>query len=444
MASVSGTKVVTNGLVLHFDQDNLKKSFKGKPVTNLMGSDYNATNTSHQNNRPFSALPHSNTNAITSEIKPPVSGLDVYKVTDTGADTQNARYSIKVDCTNSWMSYDSQYIWSMYIWLPSQFDYLYNRSNPFSNGIFQNTNGTDWHGTRGYDSTYNYYGAGSITVTSANGSSSSSIDFTKLDQWQRIWVSFKPLSANVQLAENSGNDNNKWVAGYLRANLTDTDTEYYFYLSGGQLEQSDQVTPFAFNQRTSSQAVLDLTGQQTMTVSSLTYNTDDTFEFDPNDEILVSHSSTLQPTDAYTSDMWVWADQTQDNSFPRIWDKSYILVHITQTSPFTIAQNTTTAGGLRQVAQSSLFNHSTWTHIATSYDGQVGRIYVNGTQVVSNDFGSSANVSSSTGDMGIGGSDGATTRQFKGKIDNLRFYTRALSASEIKTNFEAMRSRYGV
>lgn len=445
MACVSGTNIVNNGLVFHYDINNVQKSFKGKPVINLMGSDYNATNTSHPNNRPFSGVPHSNTNSITFEVNPPFSGLEVYKVTDNGTDTQNARYSIKVDCTNSWISYDTQYIWSMYIWLPSEFSSLYNRSNPFTSAVYQNTSSADWHGTRGYNATYDFYGAGDIKVNSANGSNHSGIDFNKLDQWQRIWVSFKPLLANVQLPENNGNDNNRWIAGYMRTNLTVTDTAYYFYLSGGQLEQSDQVTPFALNQRTNNQALLDLKGN-TLTAANLTYGQDGIPTFDgADDHLYVEHNSIGHPTTSYTSEAWIKADSLQSNLYPRIWDKTSILLHITQTSPFTVALNTSTSAGLRQVAVGSAFSHSVWTHITTTYDGQYGKIFINGSLVVTNNFGSVLNPNSSTNNLSIGGIQNDTTRTFKGEINQVRLYwNKVLTSAEVKQNFEAMRARYGI
>jgi hypothetical protein len=213
-----------------------------------------------------------------------------------------------------------------------------------------------------------------------------------------------------------------------------------------QVEENSFTTPYVNGTRSNTQAILDWTGNNTITANSLTYNSDGTFEFDNSnpDEITVPHSSIGHPTTSYTSEAWVWADSSQDNLYPRIWDKSQILVHISQTSPFTIAQNTSTSGGLRQVSVGSAFTHSTWTHIATSYDGQVGKIYVNGSLVSTNDFGSVLNPSTGTVILTIGGNSDIN-RQFNGKIGQIRLYwDKVLTADEVLNNFAASRGRYGI
>ncbi len=73
-----------------------------------------------------------------------------------------------------------------------------------------------------------------------------------------------------------------------------------------------------------------------------------------------------------------------------------------------------------------------WRHIVFSYDGAVLRVYVNG--VLSNSanstlgVGSPASYSTSIGGMGVA----PGTYTFNGKIDDVRLYNRALSATEAK------------
>jgi hypothetical protein len=69
-----------------------------------------------------------------------------------------------------------------------------------------------------------------------------------------------------------------------------------------------------------------------------------------------------------------------------------------------------------------------WSHLAMTWDGATVRLYVNGSQV------STAAVTgtafASTGPLRIGGNN-VWSEWFEGVIDDVRVYSRALSAAEI-------------
>ena len=72
---------------------------------------------------------------------------------------------------------------------------------------------------------------------------------------------------------------------------------------------------------------------------------------------------------------------------------------------------------------------NTWTHVASTFDGAVIRLYINGVQVASTAF--SGTMVPSTGALRIGGNSLFVTEYFTGRIDEVRIYDRALSAAEI-------------
>ena len=72
---------------------------------------------------------------------------------------------------------------------------------------------------------------------------------------------------------------------------------------------------------------------------------------------------------------------------------------------------------------------NTWTHLAVSYDGATIRLYVNGVQVGSRAL--TGPIAPSTGALRIGG-NAVWGEYFKGLIDEVRVYNRALSAGEIQ------------
>jgi hypothetical protein len=72
-----------------------------------------------------------------------------------------------------------------------------------------------------------------------------------------------------------------------------------------------------------------------------------------------------------------------------------------------------------------------WTHLALTFDGTTMRMFVNGTQVSTRALSAAAAVS--TGALRIGGNS-VWGEYFKGLIDEVRIYNRALTATEIQTD----------
>jgi len=73
---------------------------------------------------------------------------------------------------------------------------------------------------------------------------------------------------------------------------------------------------------------------------------------------------------------------------------------------------------------------NTWSHLAATYDGVTLRLYINGAQVSSQPH--TGSIIATTGALRIGGY--AAGEFFRGLIDEIRIYNRALSPSEIVTD----------
>jgi hypothetical protein len=74
---------------------------------------------------------------------------------------------------------------------------------------------------------------------------------------------------------------------------------------------------------------------------------------------------------------------------------------------------------------------NTWTHVALTYDGATMRMFVNGAQVSSR--AQTGSIVVAPGALRIGG-DSVWGEYFKGLIDEVRIYNRALTATEIQTD----------
>ena len=83
---------------------------------------------------------------------------------------------------------------------------------------------------------------------------------------------------------------------------------------------------------------------------------------------------------------------------------------------------------------------NSWHEVAICWDGTTFKSYVNGSFVSNLSVGTAT---SQDTDVKIGNSGGGN-EPFDGKISNVKVYTKALTATEVAQNFNALRGRYGI
>ncbi len=88
-------------------------------------------------------------------------------------------------------------------------------------------------------------------------------------------------------------------------------------------------------------------------------------------------------------------------------------------------------GAERQLFGGSRLTANTWTHLAATYDSATQRLYVNGAQVASR--AQTGAIATSASPLGIGGNS-VWGEFFRGRIDEVRVYNRALSQAEIQND----------
>ena len=91
----------------------------------------------------------------------------------------------------------------------------------------------------------------------------------------------------------------------------------------------------------------------------------------------------------------------------------------------------TTGGTFARADGTTSLGLNTWRFVAATYDGATLRLYVDGTQVASK--AATGSIATSTSPLRIGG-DAVWGEYFQGLIDNVRVYSRAVSATELQTD----------
>ena len=168
------------------------------------------------------------------------------------------------------------------------------------------------------------------------------------------------------------------------------------------------------------------------------------YNFDANnDAVIVSDSASLDITDEITIEAWVNID-TYTN-----WDAITVKPWNASGDPWTLyaialADNNNfhmslTSGGSRTLCYSANNTAQTgiWIHVAGVWNGTSMQMYVNGTASGASVL-FAGPIDANDEDLAIGEYQwSGTTYDFDGSIDNVRIYNRALSAEQIKANYNS-------
>jgi len=203
-----------------------------------------------------------------------------------------------------------------------------------------------------------------------------------------------------------------------------------------QLEEKDHATQFVNGTRSATQGLLDLTGNSTLNLTNVSFDSNAQMTFDGTDDLLDTNlfSGRNPSTDPFTVEAVLKADTT---SGARLWidasgngidQRFYSSLDDGGGNPLGISGS---AYG------DSAPNTTDWTHQTIVMDGTTARSYRNGVATYTKEYGSYT----LSGDIIIGGRNGYN---WSGDIALVKIYNRALTASEIKSNFNAIKGRFNI
>jgi len=155
--------------------------------------------------------------------------------------------------------------------------------------------------------------------------------------------------------------------------------------------------------------------------------------FNGNGWITINDAASLNLSNALTLEAWVyptaaltrWTDILMKE---KAGGTSY---YLTAGSPSGTPATGVDIGAERILRGSSPLPLNTWSHVAASYDGSTLRLYVNGVLVASTP--QAGSIDPAPGPLRIGGNS-VWGEYFTGRIDEVRIYSRALSAAEIQAD----------
>jgi hypothetical protein len=215
-----------------------------------------------------------------------------------------------------------------------------------------------------------------------------------------------------------------WYMGYGTTNTTG-----YRYYTGLKVEQGSFPSLLDLSRNGNDAKVINGTSYSSANGGSLV--------FDGVDDYIQTDITTHYPNITLEA----WARRTDTNSFRSLIGK--YRGDPAQTESYELLFNS--SAGIRFHVTSSSINYDsstvadTWYHVVGTYDGTTARIYLNGEAVASG----SRTAGSNSVPFRVGASPRGANYN-NGNIARASIYNRALTASEVKQNFNALRGRFGI
>jgi hypothetical protein len=213
------------------------------------------------------------------------------------------------------------------------------------------------------------------------------------------------------------------------------------YFTCPQIEQKGHITPFVNGTRSSTQGLIDRTGNETITLSNLSYDSNAQMSFDGTDDQFVI---TVPGVGTSFSIEVVIKVDNYSNGPIFVSPNSVGIDHF-----FRVNSNGTIRANFVEIADSSndgytsttTINTGEYYHVVISKTPSNGTLYVNG--VAEDSHTPTLAAAAWSGDWRIG-ARWNNTYNLNGELPIMKIYNQALTSTEITKNFNAIRSRFGL
>ena len=216
--------------------------------------------------------------------------------------------------------------------------------------------------------------------------------------------------------------------------------------SGSYANMHPTLWPDSGVTRATSSALFDLSGQNNFDVNNLKYDSSGNPFFNGTDSYVIARENSALNTQTVSVEVWTKTASTNQNGF---WfEKGQVN---TQYSLFqegtTIVWRQKLSGTVTNitVTAATYINTTSWAHIVGTYTSGERRLYINGALVASDSATGTFTADTNGTSIGVyGGHNGGRGYYYTGSIGIVRVYNKSLSAGEVRNNYDAMRSRFGL
>lgn len=399
MSLMHSPQIVTSGLVFAYDMANTQKSWKGAPTTNLL---------SNPNN--FNAWVQIGITVTASSEPAPVGSESAFAWTCVNS-TNHQLYQARTSASTSQFS--------VYAKMTAH--------RGFYLAVYNN----------GYAA---YFDLASGTVTSTVGAGVVGTINYYQNGWWICNISVPSSAVEVHIgfldAVYTGTSSSPWAVS--------TAVGTTGLIACSQFEVGTFRTPYVNGTRSNTQVIVDLVGNNTVTANSLTYNSDGTFSFNSTSDYITpsSISDTFLNGGSWTMSAFVRFTSVNRGTDNAIFGHGSASanngLHLAERGGYVyFGFYANDLGGTKQLSAGN------WYEITFVFDyaTKSKTIYVNGAY---DNGGGSVGYSGTGSNFQIGKYPWSPGNRAYGSISTARIYNRALSAAEVKQNFNALRGRYSI
>ena len=393
MSANAGPDIVEDGIVFYYDTDNTVKSFIGEPTTNF------ATNTPTPSGWPGN-----------------------YTLIDSWSKT--------FDFVTSTVEWGGDASWTIY---------YYDVSAYTGQHICLSAT---------YESSYSPGGGNLafIFIGQTTGSQTYLGYSSPLDYNVYYPTSSQQISWNGVIGDGGKIGILTWMNNGNSTTLTSR-------FSKVQLEVKTHPTQFVNGTRSVTQGLLDMSGTKTINLTDVSFSPTAQITFDgTNDRITGGASTNYLPLPTHSLEAWIKSPGLGAGmSTSAIFGITYgLIVQILSDGTLHYYAYTTDNGP--QVILFDLYStgvnlfDNNWHHVVCTRDSSNVNIYIDGTLNSTTSNGGAwtgTNVWASM-DMLIGNNPNNVYYYFNGSIDIAKIYSRGLTASEVLTNYNAFKTRFGI
>ena len=235
-----------------------------------------------------------------------------------------------------------------------------------------------------------------------------------------------------------------------------------FEFCGSQIEAKTHPTPFTAGTRSATQGLLDLTGNTTLNLSNVSFDSNAQMEFDGSDDRVTDIGPVHSRLSSSATETVFKAESLPSSLFAMVFGYKHVGGNYSRFVTAPIALNSsgklhssviTTSETYREVESTTVISTGQYYHVVLNKDAVAGKLelYINGVLESSTTFDASTYGYWASGYQGtdyleIGGLVTSYTwdKFLDGSVPMGKLYSRTLTASEVKSNFNAIKGRFNI
>jgi hypothetical protein len=380
-------KTVTSGSVFAYDTGDTRNSYKGQPTVNAFGAYptdlYGWVNGGNQVTLSRDTIPSPVGN---TPLKMVCNGNDPYISTYGGTGNNIAAAS-------------SGQTWTISVWAKAN----------------QNTTGAIFH-----------FGANS----SGNIIDFNAIGISLTTEWTRYTYTRTFTDGNVVAIQARLDGPDSFQSGVV------------IWWDGLQVEQKAYATQFVAGTRSATQGLLPVIGNSTLDLTNMSFDSSAKMVFDGTNDYIPSIGTALvgAGSSPYTVSLWVYRERN-NASYEELLSQwtygnsgnSFFFGFENSSVRFTDSWPTVTVSGAGATG--------VWMNLVGINTGTDAYIYLNGSLAATK---GSPFTYTGTGNMVVGRQGEINGEYFLGKIDKVEILNRALTAQEVKQNYQQHKTRFNL